>query len=333
MFTPIIATEALLNTEGGLPVNVKFCFEGQEEIGSPQIPEFLETHKEQFACDVILTSDGLMWSGDVPMILTGLKGLASFEIEVMGPQSDMHSGLMGGMIANPLEALARLIATMRDDEGKILIEGFYDDVVGLSAEDRQQFRETPFDDDTIKQLAGVSELFGEPGYTNQERNWARPTLDINGMWGGYQADGTKTVLPSKATAKFTCRLVVDQKPKKIVELVRQHVAKHVPAGVTAKVVSHKDGGMPYLIPTEHPVIDITGQVLTEVFGVEPNFARVGGSIPITDSFKQSLDALTFNFGWSCNDEQLHAPNEFFRLRNFVRGQQAYCEVLHRLKTN
>ena len=151
------------------------------------------------------------------------------------------------------------------------------------------------------------------------------------MWGGYQADGTKTVLPSKATAKFTCRLVVDQEPKKIVELVRQHVAKHLPTGVTAKVVSHKDGGMPYLIPTEHPVIDITGQVLTEVFGVEPNFARVGGSIPITDSFKQSLGALTFNFGWSCNDEQLHAPNEFFRVRNFVRGQKAYCKVLHRLR--
>ena len=331
MLTAIIATEALLRTEGGLPINVKFCFEGQEEIGSPQIPEFLEAHKQKFACDVILTSDGLMWSGDVPMILTALKGLASFEIEVTGPQSDMHSGLMGGMVANPLEALARLIATMRDETGKIAIEGFYNDVRDLSAEDRQQFRETPFDDETIKELAGVTDLFGELGYTNQERNWARPTLDINGIWGGYQEDGTKTVLPSKATAKFTCRLVVDQEPTKIVELVRRHVEKHLPVGVTAKLISHKDRGMPYLIPTEHPVIDITGQVLTEVFGVEPNFARVGGSIPITDSFKQSLGAYTFNFGWSCSDEQLHAPNEFFRLRNFVRGQQAYCKVLHRLK--
>ncbi|MEM7116955.1 MAG: dipeptidase [Chloroflexota bacterium] len=330
MLTPIIAVEALLSTEGKLPVNIKFCFEGQEEIGSPQIPPFLEAHKEKFAADLVLSSDGLLWSADVPMMLTGLKGLASFELHVTGPERDLHSGL-GGVLQNPLEALARLIATMRDDDGKIAIEGFYDDVRDLTDEERKQFSESPYDAEEHKSQLGISQFFGEPGYSNRERNWARPTMDINGMWGGYQGDGTKTVIPSKAYAKFTCRLVVDQHPDKIVELVRRHVAKHTPPGVTVEVVSHDDKGMPYLIPYDHPVNNVVGQVLTEVFGTEPHYARVGGSIPITDSFRQSLGAWTFNFGWTVMDENLHAPNEFVRVRNFERGQRAYCLVLHRLR--
>lgn len=329
MLTPIIAVEALLRTEGKLPVNVKFCFEGQEEIGSPQIPEFLEEHKEKFASDLVLSSDGLLWSADVPMMLTGLKGLASFEIHVTGPERDLHSGL-GGVLQNPLEALSRIITSMRHENGKIAIEGFYDDVRDLTAEERKQFGESPYDADEHKAQLGIREFFGEPGYTNRERNWARPTLDINGMWGGYQGDGTKTVIPSKATAKLTCRLVVDQHPDRIVELVQQHVAKHTPPGVTAEVISFKDSGMPYLIPFDHPVNNVVGQVLTEVFGTEPHYARVGGSIPITDCFRQSLNAWTFNFGWTVMDENLHAPNEFVRVRNFERGQRAYCLVLERL---
>jgi acetylornithine deacetylase/succinyl-diaminopimelate desuccinylase-like protein len=330
MLTPIIAVEALLHTEGKLPVNIKFCFEGQEEIGSPQIPSFLEKHKEKFACDLVLSADGLLWNADEPMMLTGLKGLASFEIHVTGPERDLHSGL-GGVVQNPLEALARLIATMRHDDGKIAIEGFYDDVRDLTDTERKQFRESPYDEEAYKAQLGIHEFFGEPGYTNRERNWARPTLDINGMWGGYQGDGTKTVIPAKAYAKITCRLVVDQHPDKIVELVRQHVAKHTPPGVTVEVVSHEEKGMPYLIPSEHPVNNIVGQVLTEVFGTEPHYARVGGSIPITDSFRQSLGAWTFNFGWTVMDENLHAPNEFVRVRNFERGQRAYCLVLEQLR--
>lgn len=263
-------------------------------------------------------------------MLTGLKGLASFELHVTGPERDLHSGL-GGVVQNPLEALARLIATMRHDNGKIAIEGFYDDVRDLTDKERRQFRESPYDEEAHKAQLGIHEFFGEPGYTNRERNWARPTLDINGMWGGYQGDGTKTVIPAKAYAKFTCRLVVDQHPDRIVELVRQHVARHTPPGVTVEVVSHDDKGMPYLIPTEHPVNNVVGDVLTEVFGTEPHYARVGGSIPITDCFRQSLGAWTFNFGWTVMDENLHAPNEFVRVRNFERGQQAYCLVLERLQ--
>ena len=330
LLTSIIGVEALLKTEGKLPVNVKFCYEGQEEIGSPQIPEFLETHKEKFAADLVLSADGLLWSADVPMMLTGLKGLLAFELHVTGPEQDLHSGL-GGVVQNPLEALSRIIASMRHENGRIAIEGFYDDVRDLTEEEKQQFSESPYDEAEHKAQLGIKEFFGEPGYTNRERNWARPTLDINGLWGGYQEDGTKTVIPSKAYAKFTCRLVVDQHPDQILELVRNHVAKHTPVGVTVEVVTDGNKGMPYLIPSDHPAINTVGQVLTEVFGTEPHFARVGGSIPITDSFRASLGAWTFNFGWTVMDENLHAPNEFVRVRNFERGQRAYCMILHRLK--
>jgi acetylornithine deacetylase/succinyl-diaminopimelate desuccinylase-like protein len=329
MFTPIIAVEALLNTSGALPINVKFCFEGQEEIGSPQIRQLLANNKEKFACDLVLSADGLLWSADTPMLLVGLKGLAAFELHVTGPESDLHSGL-GGVLMNPLEALSRVIASMRHADGKIAIEGFYDDVRDLTNAERVQFANAPYDEAEHKAQLGIDEFFGEPGYSNRERNWARPTLDLNGLWGGFQGNGTKTVIPSKAYAKFTCRLVEYQDADKILSLVKAHVAKHTPPGVTIEFVENQGKARPYHIPVDHPVTNIVGQVLTEVFNAEPHYARVGGSIPITEYFRESLDAHTFNFGWTVMDENLHAPNEFVRVRNFERGQRAYCLILEKL---
>ena len=330
MFTGIIGFEALLKTDGTLPVNVKFCYEGQEEIGSPQVLELLTTHADKFSCDIVLSSDGLLWSGDEPMMLTGLKGLAAFELHVTGQATDLHSGLTGGMLQNPLEALCQLVATMRHPDGKIAIEGYYDNVLELTETERRQFSETPWDEAEMKATLGSDTFFGEPGYTPRERNWARPTLDMNGIWGGFQGDGSKTVTPAKAFAKFTCRLVANQDPERIIQLIEAHVAKHTPVGVSAEVVANHGSAKPYLIPADHPVNNIVGQVLTEVFNQEPHFARVGGSIPITEHFQAALGAWTFNFGWTVMDENLHAPNEFFRVRNFERGQQAYCKILLRL---
>jgi len=212
MLIPILAVEALLKAEGSLPVNVKFIFEGQEEIGSPQLADFMTAHRERFACDLVVSADGLQWSEDEPNLIVGLKGLSGMQIDVQGANSDLHSGLHGGGVQNPIHALVRILDSMRSPEGKILVEGFYDDVVPLSKADRALIAEVPYDEEAYKAELGIEEVFGEPGYTTRERIWARPTLEINGIWGGFQGEGTKTVLPNEAHAKISCRLVANQNP-------------------------------------------------------------------------------------------------------------------------
>ncbi len=330
MITPILALEALLKTEGQLPVNVKFCFEGQEEIGSPQMGGFIEKHAEKLACDLVLTSDGLLWSGDQPMILLGLKGLTGLQINVTGPKGDVHSGLHGGVLHNPIEALSKIVASLRHPDGKIAVEGFYDDVVELSTEARAAINEVPHSDEAYMDELGVPELFGEPGYNTRERNWIRPTLELNGIWGGFQGEGTKTVIPSAAHAKITCRLVADQDPLKIQQLLVDHIKAHTPVGVTVDFDLKRGGSVPYLMAADHPGNVIAAEVLAELYGKEPYQVYVGGSIPITTHFLTYLGANTINFGWTAGDENLHAPNEFFRLDNFKRGQRGYCMILKRL---
>jgi acetylornithine deacetylase/succinyl-diaminopimelate desuccinylase-like protein len=200
MITPILAVEALLQSEGELPVNVKFCFEGQEEIGSPQLNNFLAQHKEKFACDLVLSADGLLWGADQPMLVLGLKGLCALEIHVKGAKGDLHSGLHGGVLHNPIEALSKIIASLRTADGKIAVAGFYDDVVELSDDARAEIAKVPRNEEEYRQELGIPEFFGEPGYTTQERNWIRPTLELNGIWGGFQGAGSKTVIPSEAHA-------------------------------------------------------------------------------------------------------------------------------------
>lgn len=330
MLAPVLALEALLQSEGRLPINVKCFFEGQEEIGSPTLPAFVAANKTRFACDFVLSADGGQWSEEQPALLVGLKGLAALQIDVVGPAYDVHSGLYGGAIQNPIHALAAILASMRSADGRILIEGFYDDVAPLSDSDRAEIARVPYDEESVRQKLGIGAFFGEPGYTTLERSWGRPTLEVNGIWGGFQGEGVKTVLPSEAHAKITCRLVANQRPEKIAELLAQHVARYTPPGVKVTVSIKENGALPYLMSGDHPGNRAARDVLVALYGKEPFLARSGGSIPVTAMFLESLGAYTVSFGFGLNDERQHSPNEFFRLENFARGQQAYCMLLHRL---
>ena len=330
MITPILAVEALMQTEGQLPVNIKFCFEGEEEMGSPSMDRFLAKNKELFACDLVLTADGLLWDADRPMLLLGLKGLCALEIHVKGPDSDLHSGLHGGVLHNPIEALSRILTSLRAPDGKIAVAGFYDDVVDLTETQRAELASVQRNDEQYRKELGIPAFFGEPGYTTQERNWIRPTLDLNGIWGGFQGEGIKTVIPSEAHAKITCRLVAHQDPIKVREAIKTHIENHTPPGVQVRVTLKEQVAYPYLMPADHPGNVIAAEVLTDLFGQPPYKVFVGGSLPISTFFLNHLDAHMVNFGWSASDENLHAPNEFFRLKNFRRGMVGYCQVLHRL---
>ena len=330
MLTPILAVEALLKGEGSLPVNVKFIFEGQEEIGSPQLADFMAKHRERFACDLVVSADGLQWEEDQPNLVVGLKGLSGVQIDVKGAYSDLHSGLHGGGIQNPIHALVRILDSMRSPDGKILVDGFYDGVVPLSEADRTEIAKVPYDEEAYKAELHIEEVFGEPGYTTRERLWARPTLEINGIWGGFQGEGTKTVLPNEAHAKITCRLVANQDPAKIAELISAYVQKNRPPGVTVTVNPLPGNSDPYLMANDHPGNKIAHEVLEELYGKAPYYTRLGGSIPVCPLFLKELGAYTVNFGFSLDDEQLHAPDEFFRLSSFERGQRGYCMLLERL---
>ena len=331
MMTPILAAEALLETEGKLPINVKFLFEGQEEIGSPQLADFVASHAALLACDMVYSSDGLQWSEDEPCLVVGLKGLCKLQIGVYGASSDLHSGLHGGGVANPIHALSEIVASMRGQDGKILVEGFYDDVVPLSDQDKADIGAVPFDLQTYKDELGIPDIYGEPGYTTRERLWGRPTLEFNGIWGGFQGEGSKTVIPKEAHAKITCRLVANQDPQKIEAAIKAHVLKVAPAGVRVEFRNTGGGSDPYLMPVDHPGNDAAAEVLEAVYGMAPYITRLGGSIGVVPSFLKSLNAYTIMLGFSVDDEMLHAPDEFFRLKNYMRGQQIYCRLLKRLE--
>jgi acetylornithine deacetylase/succinyl-diaminopimelate desuccinylase-like protein len=332
MVAPILAVEALLKGEGNAPVNLKFCFEGQEEIGSPNLPDFMPKHKDLFACDLALSADGGQWSETEPSILLSLKGICGLQIDVKGAVSDLHSGLYGGAIQNPIHALVRLLDSMRGPEGKILVDGFYDKVVEFSKDERAEIARVPFDEADMLQTLGLEAVFGEPGYTTRERAWIRPTLELNGIWGGFQGEGTKTVLPNEAHAKITCRLVADQDPGEIIDLLTAHIKKHALPGVTVSVKPLSIQGKPYAMAADHPGNEAACQVLEELYGKKPYYIRVGGSIPITSLFLDHLSVYTVSFGFQLQDENFHAPNEFYRLSNFERGPVAYCKLLHRLAT-
>lgn len=330
MLVPILAVEALLKGEGGAPVNLKFCFEGQEEIGSPQLPQFMPNHTERFACNLAVSADGGQWSETEPSILLSLKGVCGVEIDIQGAKTDLHSGMHGGTIQNPLHAMVRLLDSMRSPDGKILVEGFYDDVAELSGAERAEIARVPFDEASHLAQLGVSDIFGEPGYTTRERAWVRPTLEINGLWGGFQGEGIKTVLPNRARAKITCRLVANQHPQKIIELLAAHVKKHAPPGARINITPLSIFGKPYQIPADHPGNQAARAVHLELYGKEPYYIRTGGSIPICGLFLDYLGVYTVGFGFGLEDEGAHAPNEFYRLSSFYKGQTAYGKLLHRL---
>ena len=330
LFIPLGVVEAMLKTAGKLPVNLKFFFEGQEEIGSPQLPDFITAHKELLACDMVLSADGGQWDEDQPALILGTRGLTAIFIDVQGPDHDLHSGTYGGTIENPLHALVRILNSMHDADGRVTVEGFYDEVRSLSAEERAQMALVPFDEAQYLRETGSTSLWGEPGFTTYERAWARPTLEVNGLYGGFQGEGTKTVLPSMAHAKVTCRLVADQDPSRIADLLARHVQKVMPRRVKVTTDTGNHGANPYLIPPDHRGLQVAGKVLRELYGREPYRIRMGGTIPANAMFLQLLGAYTIVFAFGLEDEHQHSPNEFFRLASYDRGQKAYGMLLNRL---
>lgn len=330
MLIPILAFEAFLKTAGKLPVNVRFFFEGQEEIGSPDLPPFVAEHANRLKADMIFSADGLQWAPGQPQIVEALKGLVSLEITVRGPRGDQHSGMVGGGIANPALALAHVLAGLRNADGLITVEGFYDDVIPLTDDVRAALDRVPYPDEQLLAETGAPATWGEPGYSAKERIFARPTLDINGLTSGWQGAGTKTVLPAVASAKITCRLVAAQTPKKVFDAIRAHVRKHCPSGVTAEVTQNPGRADPFLVPSGHNASSVASEVLSEIYGKAPYRTRVGGSIPVMTTLLETLGVHAVMFGFSHGDENLHAPDEFFRLDEFRRGQTAYGRLFERL---
>jgi acetylornithine deacetylase/succinyl-diaminopimelate desuccinylase-like protein len=330
MFIPIIVTQAMLKTDGSLPVNLKFLFEGQEEIGSPQLSNFIAANKELLGCDMVLSSDGGQWAEDQPMVVLGTRGLASVFIDVQGPDHDLHSGTYGGTIANPIHALVHILDTMHNRDGRVTVPGFYEDVRPISDEMRTEFARVPYDETQYLRETGSPLTFGEPGYTTYERAGLRPTLEINGLYGGFQGDGLKTVLPARAHAKISCRLVADQDPGKIADLVVRHIDKATPAGVKVTTTKTESGAFPYLIPSDHADLKVAFSVLKDIYHKEPYQVCMGGSIPANALFLDHLRAYTIVFAFGHQDERQHSPNEFFRLSGYEKGQKAYGMILQRL---
>ena len=324
VFMHLKTVEALFALQGELPVNVKFIIEGEEEIGSPNLPPYVEKNKEALAADLILISDTGLYAPGKPAVCYGLRGLTGIQIDVRGAKGDLHSGLYGGGVQNPIHAIAEILASFRDEHGTIQVEGFYDKVRPLSEEERQAYRDLNFDEDALKEEVGVKELFGEAGYSYLEQTWARPTLEVNGVFGGFSGEGIKTVLPAEAGAKITCRLVPDQDPEDIVALLKAHVEKHKPAGVEV-TISEFDKGAPYITPFDHPVIQAAGRSYEKVYNVPTAYTRGGGSIPIVASFDQILQLPVVLMGFGLSSENFHAPNEHFHLENFDKGLRVLAD--------
>jgi acetylornithine deacetylase/succinyl-diaminopimelate desuccinylase-like protein len=330
MFIPLTVAEALLQAFGSMPINVKFLFEGQEEIGSPQLPDFISSHADLLNCDLVVNADGGQWEEDQPALVLGTRGLVALFLDVRGPDHDLHSGSYGGTVANPIHALVHIINTMHDVHGRVTVDGFYDDVRLLTNEERRQIASVPFEEAEYLKETGSPCVFGEPNFTRHELAWTRPTLEVNGIFGGFQGEGIKTVLPSTAHAKITCRVVSDQVPSQVADLVANHIKKVAPDNVEVSVGTAEKGAMPYLVSPDHPGIRIADEVLSDIYGRKPYLIRSGGTVPINFLFLQHLSAYTVIFAFGLRDERIHSPNEFFRIASFVRGQKAYGMLLHRL---
>ncbi|MBM7609633.1 acetylornithine deacetylase/succinyl-diaminopimelate desuccinylase-like protein [Lysinibacillus composti] len=331
VFMHLKMIEALFATEGTLPVNVKFIYEGEEEIGSPNLPAYVEANKEKLKADLIVISDTGLYAPGKPAVCYGLRGLTGVQIDVRGAKGDLHSGLYGGGVQNAIHALADIVTSFHDEHGTIQVEGFYDQVRPLSDEERKAYRDLNFDEEALKEEVGVKELFGEKGYSYLEQTWARPTLEVNGIFGGFSGEGIKTVLPAEAGAKITCRLVPDQEPNEIVALLRKHIEKHKPAGVEVKV-SEFDKGAPWITPFDHPLIQAAGKSYERVYNVPTAFTRGGGSIPIVAAFDEILQLPVVLMGFGLNSENFHAPNEHFHLENFDKGLRVLGDYLHEVAT-
>jgi acetylornithine deacetylase/succinyl-diaminopimelate desuccinylase-like protein len=301
-----------------LKTNIKFCIEGEEEIGSPNLGKFVASHHDLLKADVVLISDTAMISMETPSIDTGVRGLSYIEVEVTGPNRDLHSGVYGGAVANPATILARMIASCHDENNHITIPGFYDDVIESSIEERVLMAKAPFDEAEYKQDLGIDAVYGEQGYSTNERTGIRPTIEVNGIWGGYTGEGAKTVLPSKATAKISARLVPNQSSEKITAILLDYFRKIAPAGVTVNATEHH-GGEPYLTPIDSKGYQAASKAIEHTFGKLPVPVRGGGSIPICSLFEKELGVKIVFMGFGLDSDNLHSPNEKYDLFNFYKG--------------
>jgi acetylornithine deacetylase/succinyl-diaminopimelate desuccinylase-like protein len=321
------AIAAFLCSEGGLPVNVKLLIEGEEEIGSAHLDAFVTEQAAELAADFVLSADGATWRIDLPTVAVASRGICALELTVTGATKDLHSGRHGGSVPNPLQAISRLLAGLHDETGGVAVAGFYDSVHLPSAEERRALTEIPFDEAAYLQSVGVSESVGEAGWTMLERNWLRPTLELNGIWGGYSGPGSKTVIPYEAHAKITCRLVPDQAPDAILACIERHLRRHCPPGVSLAVTREPGGAFAVAVPPDHPGLRLAMQVLEETYGQRVLPVRMGATIPIGGIFKQRLGLDTVFFSFATSDEDYHAPNEFFRLARLRDGVRAWIRYL------
>jgi acetylornithine deacetylase/succinyl-diaminopimelate desuccinylase-like protein len=321
VFTHILSVAAWLKTTGKLPVNVKFVIEGEEEVGSNNLDLFLEARRDQLRCDVAVISDTAQFGDGIPAITYGLRGILACEVVVHGPKRDLHSGVFGGSVMNPVNALARMLAALHDDQGRIQIPGFYDDVEPLTNEERKAFATLPFDEAAYASALGVNDVSGEAGFSTLERRWARPTCDVNGIAGGYQGEGPKTIVPARASAKITCRLVPHQDPAQLTEALETRLREVAPPGVRMDFVAYH--GAPATVCDIHsPWMAAAREAIAAGFGQPPVLIREGGSIPVVGSFKQILGVDTLLLGWGRNSDNLHSPDEHFHLEDFHRGTAA-----------
>ena len=324
MLIPLKVAQAFFATRAALPLNVKFVFEGEEEIGSRNLEPFLAANTQLLRADSVLSADGAMWRDDEPSITVGSRGVSALEFSLKGASRNLHSGRYGGSIANALHAMAELVASLHSPDGRVAVAGFYDDVAPLPEEERRAIAELPFDEARFLAEVGAPVPFGETGYTTLERQWVRPTLEVNGMWGGYQGAGSQTVTPNEAHAKLSCRLVPDQRPDTIRQLVARHLETHVPAGVTLTVGGDRHSAMPYRIPSDHPGLVTAERVLEQVYRKKPLRVRMGSTLPVSELFKRLLGIDTVFFSFSTADEDFHSPNEFFRVRRLHEGLEAWA---------
>jgi acetylornithine deacetylase/succinyl-diaminopimelate desuccinylase-like protein len=316
------AIHAWLRTTGELPLNLKVIAEGEEEIGSPHFEEFVRTNRDRLKADYCVVSDTAMVAKGFPAITYALRGLIYFELRVEAANTDLHSGNLGGVAANPAQALAEILVRLKDSAGHILVPGFYDGVRPLSEEERRQFGRVPFNEEVLKQTYGLTALHGEAGFTPTERNWARPTLDVNGIWGGYQGPGTKTIIPAWAAAKFSCRLVPDQDPRAVGQALRRYIDEVRPKTVRLSLTELSGHGDPWITSVDHPLIQAGQRALRRAYGKDPALIRAGGSIGAVEVMGRLLDAPCLLIGFVLPDSFAHAPNERLDLESFYLGRKA-----------
>lgn len=326
VYAHVKGAEAVIAETGTLPVNLKFIIEGEEEIGSPNLTPFIEEHRALLAADIVLISDGAMIAPETPTVTYGLKGLAYVEVRVKGADLDLHSGAYGGGVPNPINGLAKMIALLHDENGRVTVPGFYDAVLELTAEEREAFERVPFDESEFARGIGVSATPGEEAYGLLERLWARPTLDANGIGGGFQGEGAKTVIPSEASAKISCRLVPNQDPADITQKLSTFLKENAPMGLKVSVTD-LHGGMPALTPLDSPAVQAAAEALEKVFSKETIFARTGGTIPVVSTFQKLLEADVVLVGFGNQDDRIHSPNEKFDLASYYKGIEASAALL------